>query len=619
MVELVSIRGVSSTSSNHGDSPVVDRQRLIGFALMALLVLSVYVPALSGGFVWDDITNVTENTALRSWQGLGAIWFEPGATQQYYPLTYTSLWFDYHLWGLKPFGYHLVNIILQIINASLLWLVLRHMRIPGAYLAAAIFAAHPVQVESVVWITERKNLLSTMFYMGATLKYLRFDEARNNRDYAWATTLFGCALFAKTVTCTWPVIMGLLLVFRHGRLAGFHIKRLVPLLIIGIPFGLATAWLEVHHAGSSGDAWSHSLPQKAIIAGRALWFYAGKLLWPNPLMLVYPRWTINAADVLQYVYPVSAAAVPTAAWLLRRKVGIGPLVAVCGYGLTVAPALGFFNVYFMRYSFVQDHFQYVASIFIIVLCVVTLHRLSQRLGSFAGWIRLPAVLVLLVALAGMTWRRSMVFHNAETLWRDTIAQNPDAWVAHHNLGAVFLRQDRYDQARLAFAETLRIEPEHAKTYHNLGMLYWEKGDAAEAARCFNKAFELDPRIARAAFCLGVIRQSLGDADGALAHFFDAVKSDPKLPQAHYNIAVLLDNQGEVAQAVQHYRKVIALSPDFAEAHHNLAIALYQVGDFTSAWRHVHAAERLGMPLSPQFRSALTRMRADPLATQPTRP
>ncbi len=351
-----------------------------GAALIILLTVVAYLPALRGGFIWDDDSYVTQNPALRSLAGLVAIWLKPGATYQYYPLVFTSFWAEYHLWGLQPFGYHLVNVFLHAVNAVLLWRVLRRLEVAGAWWIAAIFALHPVNVESVAWVTERKNTLSGLFYLLAALAWLRFRpltakvtaRAPDWRYYWLAFGFIVCALFSKTVTLSLPAVLLLLIWWKTGRLEKRDALTLTPWFVLGAASGFMTRWME-QQLVRGGAEWDLSFVQRCLLAGRALWFYAGKLFWPAHLTFIYPRWEIDAGAAWQYSFPLGIAAVLVALWFFRARIGKGPLAAVLFFGITLAPALGFANVYPFRYSYVADHFQYLASIGLIALAVGTRH------------------------------------------------------------------------------------------------------------------------------------------------------------------------------------------------------------------------------------------------------
>lgn len=254
--------------------------------VLFVVVFLAYLPAWHGGFIWDDDAHVTR-PKLRCWEGLFRIWFEPGATQQYYPLVHGTFWLEHWLWGDDPTGYHLVNLALHAGSAFLVALILRRLAVPGAFLAAVVFALHPVHVESVAWITEMKNTLSAVFYLSAMLCYLRFDENRGGRWYAAALGLFLLALLSKTVTATLPAALLVIFWWRRGRLDWrSDVLPLAPFLLLGAVSGLFTAWVERTINGAEGAEFQFSLVERCLIAGRAIWFYLGKLLWPADLIFI---------------------------------------------------------------------------------------------------------------------------------------------------------------------------------------------------------------------------------------------------------------------------------------------------------------------------------------------
>jgi hypothetical protein len=306
-------------SPDAADSP---RDFSLWAGVLFLLALTIYSPAMRGEFLWDDDAHVTKNATLRSVDGLRQIWTEMGATPQYYPLTHTSYWIEYQLFGkgagaatLDPLVFHITNILLHALGATLLWFILRRLRVPGAWLAAAVFAVHPVNVESVAWISERKNVLSGAFFFGSILAYLRFEaigldglrvRPRDNWNvYALSLVLFVCALLSKTVVCSMPAVVLLLLWWKRGRLRLADVLPLVPYFVIGIAMAALTSNMERHHVIGEhyaiGD-WSVTPVQRVLIAGRAVWFYLMKLVLPLELTFTYPRWNVNPADAL----PVAA-------------------------------------------------------------------------------------------------------------------------------------------------------------------------------------------------------------------------------------------------------------------------------------------------------------------------
>ncbi len=633
----------------------------MGLAVLLLVgTVVVYAPALRGGFVWDDDVYVTQNATLRSVEGLGRIWFDIGATPQYYPLVFTTFWVEYHLWGASAFGFHVTNVLLHALGAFLLWRVLRSLSLPGAWLAAAIFALHPVHVESVAWITERKNVLSGVWYFASLLAYGRFagwggepnDESRRWRFYILALVFFQLALFSKTVTCSLPAVIVLLLWWKRSRLRWGEVIPLAPMFALGLAMGLLTAWMERDTVGARGPDWDLSLIQRFLLAGRAIWFYLAKLAWPTSLTFIYPKWPLDAGDWMQYLAPVSVLLALGIMWKLRRRIGKTPLLAALFFGGTLFPALGFIDTYPMRYYYVADHFQYLASIgpIAVLAAIVTgaLPRIDtrherveprrdsrsigqrQRRASpearppriAAATIRQPLICgVLLCIYGGLTWHHARTYEDLETLYRETLAKNPEAAMAHNNLGifldsrgdrdeallhlqeAVRLDPDfceaqynlgtalsvrgRTEEAIGAYQQAIRIEPDNQKAHNNLGNAYLQRGEITQAVEQYRIVLRANPRHADAHANLGTAFDQLGQVDAAGDEYRRAIAIDSKHVAARYNLADLLAGLGRVDEAIVEYRRVIRLRPKLGAAHTGLGYALMinqQVAEAKAAYR-----------------------------------
>ena len=326
-IELPQNHGVSKSDAIAHQNGIGTRHPALLAGLLILLTLFAYLPALDCGFIWDDDLYVTQNPMLTDAHGLHEIWFSAHTQSQYFPLVYTTFRLERDLWGLNPFGFHLVNILLHGLNAALVWMVLRRLQVAGAWLAAAIFALHPVEVETVAWVAELKNLESLFFYLLALLAWMKFTELPGRPPwhyYALALASFLLALFAKTTACTLPAAMVLVLWLRGQRLDWARAVQILPFLLAGLGLGLLTIWWEKHlgdYAQSFGLAFSFT--QRLLIATRALWFYAGKLIWPAHLSIIYPRWDINAAQPAQYLPLAGCAAMAVALWVWREKLAVG--------------------------------------------------------------------------------------------------------------------------------------------------------------------------------------------------------------------------------------------------------------------------------------------------------
>jgi hypothetical protein len=502
-----------------------DSWKQIGLWAGLILAITVvtYLPALRDGFVSDDQANIVDNQLLRTSEGLKKAWTDPGAQLQYYPLTYTGFWVEYHLWGLHAFGYHLVNVLLHALNAILFGMVLTRLSVPGAWLAALIYAAHPIHVESIVYISELKNVLSGFFYLMALLAYLRF--LRSTQHHWWfyllAFLLFVCALLSKTSVVSLPFAILLLQWWKQERVKRQDMLLLMPLLFAAAALGLLTAWVERHYVGAEGPEWQLTLVERCLVAGRVVWFYAGKLLWPHPLMFIYPRWQVDPAVWWQYVFPVATVLVIVALWVSRNQFGKAPLVAVLFFVGTSAPLPAFINVLFMRYSYVSDHFQYLPCMGLMALAAAGIWSGLRRNAQ-----RAAAGSLLVLGLGMCSWQHCGAFYNEETLWRDTIAGNPACSMAQNNLGAILFDRGEDAEAVGHFEEALRVKPDYAEAYNNLGTAMARERKIPEAIGDYQQALRLKPDYANAHFNLGNALVQQGKVDEAIGHYRESLRINP---------------------------------------------------------------------------------------------
>jgi len=315
-----------------GEQIASNRTRLIlQLCLIVAMTMAAYFPALNAGFIWDDDRYVTNNPLLTAPDGLRRIWFSLDSPSQYFPLTYTSFRIERALWGLRPFGYHLTNLLLHIANALLVWRLLARLNVPGALLAAGIFALHPVQVESVAWITERKNLLMGFFFLLALIAWIAFVDERTRqrrRFYTLALVFYGLALFSKATACTLPAALVLILWLQEKPVNRERLIQISPFVLLGLLMGLLVRWWERYHQGTYGAEFAIGLRERLVIASHAVWFYASKLIWPSKLTFTYPRWPVASNDPLAYGWLVGLIGIFAVIFFARRIVGRGPEVAV---------------------------------------------------------------------------------------------------------------------------------------------------------------------------------------------------------------------------------------------------------------------------------------------------
>ena len=550
-------------------------------ALIILCVVLAYLPAVHNGFIWDDDVYITNDSLLTAPDGLWRIWFSLDVPSQYFPLTYTVFRIEHALWGFNPAGYHWVNLLLHATNALLVWRLLARLRVPGAWLGAALFGLHPVQVESVAWATEFKNVSSLFFILLSLLAWIEFVEERPKpawRYYGLALLFYGLALCGKTTACTLPAALLLILWLQHKPISITRWLQVVPFVVMGLGMGLVTVCWERYHQGTEGGIFSMSLLERFLIAGRAVWFYFGKLLWPVNLAFSYPRWTINPADPLAYGWLLALAVLAGFIYFARRIWGRGPEVAALFYVATLAPMLGFFMLYTFRYSFVADHYQYVACIGPLALAAAGISTGLSRFDRINPLLK-PAFCGALVLVLGlMTWQRTAAFRDPETLWRDTLAKNPDSWMAYGNLGLALQKQGHYKEAFKNFQQALRLNPDYYEALNDLGTLYAMASRYDEAIGYYRRANRSRPNSFDTLKNLGSALAATGQFDEAIADYRQAIQISPNHPEAFVYLGMTLGQAGRDREAVEAYRAALKLNPDLPEALNNLALILATSSD-----------------------------------------
>ncbi|MGA3066302.1 MAG: tetratricopeptide repeat protein [Tepidisphaeraceae bacterium] len=568
-----------------------------------------YFPILQNKFVWDDDYYIQENVQLLSGAGLGRIWTQIGSEPQYYPLTHTTFWVEYHFWGADPFHYHLDNLLLHTLSAIVLWRLLLRLGIPGAWGAALIFCVHPVQVESVAWATERKNVLSGVLYLLSASAYFRSaprpspfpgNTGETGSSVGWyvaSLMLFFAALLAKSVTSTLPAAILLLTWWRDGRLRWRDVLPLLPMFAAGAAMGILTSWMEKHVVGAIGPDFDFSLFQRFVLAGWAVWFYLGKLVLPIDLSFIYPRWNLDpAGHAWQILFSLALLGVLLILWRCRR-ISRGPLTAALYFAGTLLPALGFANVFPMRYSFVADHFQYLACIGPIAVFFAAVWKYFPR-GA------LPVALALGVACCIASEARCRVFYDSQTLWKDTLVKNPDSAAAHANIGQTLADQSDWAGAEAEFRRALELRPSDGALCIKIGVCRAAVGDNAGAIWWYQKALDHlpdsdEPVLHRLRsepyYRMGCVYGSMpGDENRQLAidAYKQAIQINPDYELAMDNLGELLLEAGQTGAAIAEFESALKVNPDSVPAHNNLGNAYLAEGNFQQASAEYESVLRL---------------------------
>ncbi len=561
--------------------PAFSQRDAYAGAFLVLIVAIFYFPATRAGFVWDDLI-ITSLHSISSWEGILQIWLDPVsayfqtdvAENHYWPVVYTTFWVEHKLWGFSPVGYHVVNVLLHIANTALLWRLLVRLSVPGAWFAAAVFAVHPVHTEPAVWVMGRKDLLSALFYLAAVSMWFRHLESPRRRLYAAVFLFFAAAMLSKSIAITLPVALLIILWWKRGRVAREDVIRVLPFFLLAFVVGGADFWFYKSQGLGSFD---YSMVERALLAARSLWFYVGKLIWPVGLAGVYPLWEVRVSDPLGWLCVAATAATLAGLWMLRRRIGRGPLAYFLFFGVTLSPTLGFIDYHHMTYSFVADRYQYLAGIGIIVLFAAGATRLARELPPAAGRVVKGIALMTLVVLGLLTWNQAGVYKDELTFFNHVILHNPRARGAHYNIGLEFYRQGRVAEAEKYFRRAVEINPRDTKSLYNLGEILRAQGKYEESLGTYLSVIGIKPESSGAFFGMGNALFELGRYSEALSSMRQSLVLgiDPSMvPASHHVMGQALLKMGQNEEAEIQFdlsmESSLAINPGGTEAFMNRA-------------------------------------------------
>ncbi len=578
-----------------GRTRVIDWKPFAKALLIFVLAFAAYWPAVTNGFIWDDDVMLTDNAAMKDADGLYRIWFTTELSD-YFPLTSTMFWIEWRLWGTNPIGYNVMNIVLHALSAVVLWRVLLRLRIPGAWLAAALFVVHPVCVASVDWIAERKNVLSLFFYVIALLLYLRFEVEQRKCLYWFSLGSFLLALLSKTSVVVLPVVILLSVWWLRGTINWRDVRKTIPFFALACVLGLVTVWFQLHEVLLGEAQETDTLLTRVLGGSWAIWFYLGKIVWPLNLSMIYPQWEINPKSWISYLPATMWLIFLTMFWCYRRTWGRGLFFGFAYFTVALLPVLGFFDMNFLLFSQAADHLQYIAipGITALVIGLIAegycrisalfaaaprINDLKRRASGLEHshppkssaiqarmrlFLRITGITAI-ITLTILTSRQSFLYQDEEILWRDTIQKNPTAWVAYNNLADRLAELHRFEEAAHYYQEALRLKPDHAKAHNNLGSTL----------------------------------HILGRFDEAIDEFLDAIQNKPELAEAHQNLGLTYYQQKEYAKALDCYKEAIRLKPTYGPAHFNAGNCQLQLGNLDAALNYYFAAERY-VPTDPDI-------------------
>jgi tetratricopeptide (TPR) repeat protein len=589
-----------------------------GAVLIAVAAFIAYLPCITGEFVFDDDLLLTNNPLVAAPDGLYRLWCTNEAPE-YYPASYTTNWIEWRLWQMNPAGYHATNLILHVAEALLIWIVLRKLSIPGAFLAALIFAVHPVNVESVAWIAQRRNIIAMLFFLLSILWYFKASmptssvgmaPARSHGGpwerektfssfilhpssfhfwYWLSLAVFVLAMLGKGSAAVLPALL-LGIVWWLRPLRRQDLLRALPFFAVAAALTAVNVWFQTR--GTEVVIRNAGFTDRLVGAGCAVWFYLYKALLPLDLAFVYPPWHIEAGNPLWWLPLLAALAVTAVLWRYRTGWSRPLLFAWGFFCVALAPVLGFVDVGFMQYSLVADHYQHIAIIGAIALASAGFLAWQKRTQ---GLVRRAAPVVAVAAAGALTFltcRQSECYQDNITLYETTLAANPECWMAHNNLGVNLARAGQLPAAMDHYRQALRLKDNYPEAHNNLGNALVRLGRPDEAVEQYRQALRLQSDYPEAYDNLLNALAMTGRPEEAIEYYTQALRSNSDNPKIHLKLGNVFAHAGRQAEAIEHYQRAVALAPEFAEAHVNLGNALTRTGRLDEAIDHYQQALRI---------------------------
>jgi protein O-mannosyl-transferase len=554
-----------------------------GAAFLALAVFIAYFPSLNGGFIWDDEIYLTKAPLIITPDCLHRIWRTTDPID-FWPLTNTTFWLDWRLWGMHSTGAHATNLVLHMAASLLIWAIMRKLSIPGAFLAGLIFALHPVNVESVAWIAQRKNTMSMLFFLLSILWYLKADMLLSPRQchfseitarhwYWLSFTAFVWAMLSKGSAAVMPALI-LGIIWWRRKLTKQDFLRTMPFFAIAVALTLVNIWFQRHDVENIRDA---GFLERLLGAGAVVWFYLYKALLPLNLIFIYPQWNIQT-DHLVWWLPLLAAAVVTAVLWLNRKTWSRPLLFAWGFFcVSLLPVLGLTDVYFMKYSLVADHYQHAAIIGVIALLAAGWNTWQIRAKSMTRWTADCVPIIVTVVLMFLTWQQSSLYSDSTTLWQATLENNPKCWMAYNNLGLIMEEKGNLKEAMEHYNKSVLFNPKNSEAYNNLGNLLLKTGRLPEAIAQYEQALRYKQNFPEAHNNIALALANMGRFQDAIDHYKQSLRLNPSNAEVQNVLGEVLALTDRPQEAIECYEQALAIKPDFPEAKNNLGLILLQTG------------------------------------------
>jgi len=544
---------------------------LIRAVVIIIAGLLVFYPALSGDWLWDDGLYITGNPLLHEPGRLWKAWFVPGSFLEYYPIEQTAQWIEWKLWGGETFGYHLTNVILHLISALLVWRLLDKFGLRWAWLGGLLFVVHPMNVESVAYISEFKNALCLPPFLLALCAYIDFEENKRPRDYLLALALFLVAMLCKITMMTFPFVILLYAWWKRKRIGWADLCHAAPFLLISLVLGATTLWAGRHFeqlypshpaALPTGDFFS-----RLALSAQVISYYFGNCLWPVQPLPMYPRWSAEPLSLLSFLPWFIWIGVAVALWRARANGSRAALLGLGFFWITLLPFSGLVIISYMNFTWVMDHFLYIPMIGLIGLVIAALEQIRNRLPVRFRPALIAVISVVMLLLANRSQDYAAVWTDRASLWTYTLAHNPQAWLAHYNLGNDLQSQGNYDEAIDQYQQAIKLNPGYNWAYNNLGLALGHFPDRLpEAISEYRIALQLQPDSAEAHNNLATALLQLPDHEPeAISEYQAALQAKPDFIEAKYNLGLVLAKIGHASEARTQFEEILRLDPGFAPA------------------------------------------------------
>ncbi|MBF0279356.1 MAG: tetratricopeptide repeat protein [SAR324 cluster bacterium] len=605
---------------------------LLKWVVLIILPLVVYFYATDAEYIIDDNKFFLEDPLMTDPEGLIKIWLSPTDNNRvwpYLPLTRSSFWIERQIAGFNSRVSHWINIILHLLTVIILWQISERWLKKGAWWIALLFSVHPVYVQSVAWVAERKNLLAALFFILSIGTYLQFQEKKLKAWYALSLSLFFFALLSKTSVVMLPVILIILHLWFGLKLKKEQFIALLPFFMLSMAMAWLRIWFEVNTFGVIVD--TRTFLEKLLTAAHIPFFYLSKFFVPFPLVFIYPKWSINPNEVLSYFPSVSLFITTAILFWKYQSWGKPMLLGAGAFGIMLFPVLGFFANAWTQFSFVTDHWLHLPSISLIVLLILASFRLQDflesRNGSSVKYLFSALAIASVALLSAISWNQVLAYKNPESLWLATIEKNQEAWIAHQELGRIYQEKKQYEQAVLHSGKSLEIKKDLFRAYHNRGNVYADLGQYARAIEDFTKALAAYPGFLEAYNNRGNAYYHLKEYALALQDYNKALTIDPGFVDAYsnrahvyfqlkqyphalqdYNVVLELDPNSDAfydrgnlysllkksQDAIKDFTRAIEFNPDYTQAYHNRGLVhLIQLHDPKSACPDLEQACQLG--------------------------